>query len=83
MKGPFMSLMIPVGNAQVFMVVKDSNGDLYGLNCVIDLPILNMSYDDRCYGTVDISGALIGHTLVKLDEKDLKERALNGNSGLN
>jgi len=70
-------IMIPVGNAQVFMVVKDSNGDLYGLNCVIDLPILNMSYDDRFYGTVTISGALKERTTVLLNEDEVRERALN------
>jgi len=72
-----MSLMIPVGNAQVFMVVKDSNGDLYGLNCVIDLPRLEMSYDDRFYGTVTISGALKERTTVLLNEDEVRERALN------
>ena len=72
-----MRMMVPVGNAQVFMVVKDSNGDLYGLNCVIDLPRLEMSYDDRFYGTVTISGALKERTTVLLNEDEIRERALN------
>ena len=72
-----MRMMVPVGNAQVFMVVKDSNGDLYGLNCVIDEPVLMTSYDGGLYGTVTISGALKERTTVLLNEDEAKERALN------
>ncbi len=77
-----MNPMIPVGDAQAFMVFRDSNGDLYGLNIVIEEPVLTTSCDDRFYGTVTISGVLKERTSVLLNENEVKERVLNENNGL-